>query len=1264
MGGLPGGGLTERGSMKRSLWALQLSEMQARLRNSVEAEQEEVMSMQEKVYKRFNKECHDERVRLSMSSSQRLNDAAFKRLGDAHARKAAMTDAATAARELRVLRNKGVLALHKRLRSGHTQKQDDDRQQRMDALKAQDFEAYKELIKEQHPGMMEGEEGKFAKIASFLTETEEYLNKLSSKVAMVKVRSEAEASVKDAEFQAKNAGCSDEEIKAAGARAAAAFQEHSETLKKSRNMAGDAQSRYYNLAHSVQEDVVAQPTGLRPPGGATLREYQIVGLRWMVSLYNNHLNGILADEMGLGKTVQVMALIAYLMEKKKNYGPHLIIVPNAVMVNWKAELTQWLPDVRCVYYVGTKAERSRKFVTDVLPMTFNVLVTTYEFIMRDRSKLTKLDWKYIVIDEAQRLKEAKSQLNKDLAMFRTQRRLLLTGTPLQNELRELWNLLNLLLPEIFDDKQSFATWFEEQLAGGIDDGSKDSEMATETKLVVVHRLHQILVPFMLRRQVQDVEGKLPPKVAVTIKVAMPPRQAVMYQWVMATGTLKLHPEDPLRHKVTHDYAPLKNKVMELRKICNHPLLSYPYESWAIGEDILRQCGKFAVLDRLLAKFYATGHRVLLFCTMTKLLDLLEAYLDWRVMPGARRWDTGVWAPGGRARIDGSTPLEMREDAIKAFNKPDSEVFIFLLSIRAAGRGLNLQTSDTVIIYDPDANPKNEEQAIARSHRIGQTKEVRVIHLEGVADSCDTMLAHKAGTQPAAGCMQRGCTACPTGPVPAHRQSQHKQQQPLPLQTTGQQPCLSLPCACVTQRSGSSPAITDAPPTLLSDDRPLRLPRAPEGAPPQPVNHPGRPGKARYLDSIESLVRNNIQKMKIDMANEIIDAGRFDQETSMDERRATLEALLQDEDRLKVAQNEVPTNEELNRLLARSDAEYVLFQRLDKELDWPGQPNRDPDSPPSSPGLCSGAWSLAALVVARVKHTTGHEEQRKAHSRELLPGTTLHPSRERRTWHVRHSSKASHRTNATRLLGEAHTCPTAEGEPPGCCVRGLEEDVPDWLQYDAASLAGAALSTFKKQPATDAGNGFETSGTLQLQLQLRRAACLACLAHGRPRRAWRRPPPSLTAKKPSSAGGGMRGRGGRAGGGRGRSGAGGGGGRGAPPKGGFGGQRGRPSTKKPFGGTLGAAASSKHHSHSHAEADSDDGGDDDVADLSEGAPEEEGEDDYADFLAEEPAAAAGEAEAGGAGLREAEPSYSRMSIKDEVRWLELRVELWVDSVQDC
>ncbi|KFM28455.1 ATP-dependent helicase BRM [Auxenochlorella protothecoides] len=650
-----------------------------------------------------------------------------------------------------------LLRAHERLARERNKLKGDDRQLRLEALKAHDFEAYQEMLRAQSTGAASAGE-KYVAISKFLKDTEEYLIRLASKIAGVKLSAEVSKATADAIVKARAQGLSEEDVQAAAHAAAQDAASNSAVLRAAGGGGGpsDAQSHYYELAHSNREAIAEQPSLLRPPGDAKLREYQLVGLQWMVSLYNNHLNGILADEMGLGKTVQaseaVMALIAYLMEHKSNYGPHLIIVPNAVLVNWKSELTQWLPGARCVYYVGTRDERARRYASEVQSLQFNVLVTTYEFIMRDRAKLAKIDWQYIVIDEAQRMKDRQSKLAKDLDRFTAARRLLLSGTPLQNDLLELWSLLNLLLPE-------------------------------EKRVVVIHRLHQILEPFMLRRQVEDVESKLPAKVAMTVRVPMTPYQSAIYDWVKATGTLRLDPSAPQEYKMKRQFASLNNKCMELRKLCNHPLLSYPPLDWGLGDAIVRQCGKLVVLDRLLVKLVATGHRVLLFSTMTRLLDLLEVYLR-RTM--------------GYLRIDGTTALEDRERAIQAFNAPDSDAFVFLLSIRAAGRGLNLQSADTVVIYDPDPNPKNEEQAIA---------------------------------------------------------------------------------------------------------------------------------------SIESLVRNQIQRVKIDMANEVIDAGRFDQQTTNDERRQTLEALLKDEARTSQAQNTVPTWRELNEQLARGPDELAQFEALDAAVDW-------------------------------------------------------------------------------------------------------------------------------------------------------------------------------------------------------------------------------------------------------------------------------------------------------------------------------------------
>ncbi len=878
---------------------------QRELRAAIDAEGRELLTLTDKQYK-MTRKAH----RSILIDNARRDIAARAELAANRAKdvkellSGGMKEANQGVKDLRVVRNRGIMRAHERLARERNKLKEDDRSLRMAALKAHDFEAYQEMLRRQ-AGNTPAADERYEAISKFLADTEAYLNRLASKIASVKVTAEASSAAARAMAEARARGLSEDEVHAAAHAAAAEAATGNEALLASAEGATDAQSRYYALAHSNTEEILDQPRLLRPPNNARLREYQIVGLQWMVSLYNNHLNGILADEMGLGKTVQVMALIAYLMDKKANYGPHLIIVPNAVMVNWKSELTQWLPSARCVYYVGGKEDRARKYVTEVQPLQFNVLVTTYEFIMRDRAKLSKIDWQYIVIDEAQRMKDRQSKLAKDLDRFTAARRLLLSGTPLQNDLIELWSLLNLLLPDVFDDKSIFEKWFGNDVgSGGSSGNSADDWLAKEKRVVVIHRLHQILEPFMLRRQVEDVESKLPAKVAHTVRVPMSGHQSMVYTWVKTTGTLRLDPSAPVIGKVQREFASLNNKCMELRKLCNHPLLSYPPPHWGIGSMIVRQCGKLVTLDKMLVKLKAAGHRVLLFSAMTKLLDLLEVYLQWRELPAS--------IGGGYMnylRIDGSTSLEDRETAIQKFNAPNSDAFVFLLSIRAAGRGLNLQSSDTVVIYDPDPNPKNEEQAIARSHRIGQTKEVRVFHLEAVTDVAPGSVAPPVAktAAPTAAAPSVAPSAPAPSAVPAVKREEEVKEE-------------------VKQENGATAAAPAAAPAAAV---PSTIPTAPATKEP-PQQPPLDPNRRLYGDSIESVMRNQIQRMKIEMANEVIDAGRFDQQTSMEERRHTLEALLQDQDRALQAVNSVPTDDELNKMLARGDDEMVLFEKLDAE----------------------------------------------------------------------------------------------------------------------------------------------------------------------------------------------------------------------------------------------------------------------------------------------------------------------------------------------
>ncbi|XP_020218776.1 ATP-dependent helicase BRM isoform X2 [Cajanus cajan] len=822
---------------------LRLLDLQARLRDEIDQQQQEIMAMPDRPYRKFVRLCERQRMELTRQVQASQRALREKQLKSIFQWRKKLLETHWTIRDARTARNRGVAKYHERMLREFSKRKDDDRNKRMEALKNNDVDRYREMLLEQQTSMPGDAAERYAVLSTFLTQTEEYLHKLGSKITAAKNQQEVEEAAKAAAAAARLQGLSEEEVRAAAACAGEEVMIRNRFMEMNAPRDSSSVSKYYSLAHAVSEKVLSQPSMLR---AGTLRDYQLVGLQWMLSLYNNKLNGILADEMGLGKTVQVMALIAYLMEFKGNYGPHLIIVPNAVMVNWKSELYTWLPSVSCIFYAGGKDYRSKLYSQEILAMKFNVLVTTYEFIMYDRARLSKIDWKYIIIDEAQRMKDRDSVLARDLDRYRCQRRLLLTGTPLQNDLKELWSLLNLLLPEVFDNKKAFNDWFSKPFQKeGPTQNTEDDWLETEKKVIIIHRLHQILEPFMLRRRVEDVEGSLPPKVSVVLRCKMSAVQSAIYDWVKSTGTLRLDPEgengkiqkNPLYQ--AKEYKTLNNRCMELRKTCNHPCLNYPFLEELSTSLIVKSCGKLWILDRILIKLQRTGHRVLLFSTMTKLLDILEDYLNRRRL---------VYR-----RIDGTTNLEDRESAIMDFNSPDSDCFIFLLSIRAAGRGLNLQSADTVVIYDPDPNPKNEEQAVARAHRIGQKREVRVIYMEAVVDKIS---------------------------------SHHKEDE---------------------LRSGG---------TVDMEDELV--------------------GKDRYIGSVESLIRNNIQQYKIDMADEVINAGRFDQRTTHEERRLTLETLLHDEERYQEMVHDVPSLQEVNRMIARSEEELELFDQMDEELDWPGE----------------------------------------------------------------------------------------------------------------------------------------------------------------------------------------------------------------------------------------------------------------------------------------------------------------------------------------
>uniref|UniRef100_A0A4W3JES4 SNF2 related chromatin remodeling ATPase 1 n=1 Tax=Callorhinchus milii TaxID=7868 RepID=A0A4W3JES4_CALMI len=416
----------------------------------------------------------------------------------------------------------------------------------------------------------------------------------------------------------------------------------------------------------------------------TLRDYQVRGVNWLISLYENGINGILADEMGLGKTLQTIALLGYLKHFRNIPGPHMVLVPKSTLHNWINEFKRWVPSLRAVCLIGDKDQRAA-FIRDVMmPGDWDVCVTSYEMVIKEKSVFKKFNWRYLVIDEAHRIKNEKSKLSEIVREFKSTNRLLLTGTPLQNNLHELWALLNFLLPDVFNSADDFDSWFDTNNCLG------DQQL--------VERLHAVLRPFLLRRIKAEVEKSLLPKKETKIYVGLSKMQREWYTRILMKDI------DILNSAGKMDKMRLLNILMQLRKCCNHPYLfdgAEPGPPYTTDTHLVANCGKMVVLDKL-------G------LTMTRLLDILEDYCMWR------GYDY--------CRLDGQTQHEQRERAIDTFNAPNSSKFIFMLSTRAGGLGINLATADVVILYDSDWNPQVDLQAMDRAHRIGQTKTVRVFRL--------------------------------------------------------------------------------------------------------------------------------------------------------------------------------------------------------------------------------------------------------------------------------------------------------------------------------------------------------------------------------------------------------------------------------------------------------------------------------------------------------------------------------------------------------
>ena len=523
--------------------------------------------------------------------------------------------------------------------------------------------------------------------------------------------------------------------------------------KKAKGTTGEANLKEAQDKHN-ETFVGSRPIFIQPPNlakGCALKDYQLEGVRWLTSLYENGVSGILADEMGLGKTIQVIATIAHLRYMTVP-GPFIVVAPLATLPNWVREFEKWLPSLPVVRYHGTAAEREHFLATQLNPKqrrspNFPVIVTSYEVAIKDERKLNRIgEFTFLVVDEGQRLKNHRCTLIQSLKRIRAANRLLLSGTPIQNNLDELWSLLNFVNPTIFDELSVFQSWF-----GFRDIGQKDRRGTAEEDILfeerknqTVSKLHEILRPFLLRRVKKDVLLDMPPKKEVVVYAGMSKLQSG-YADLIEKEVLR----DVLIGQGIEQGRTLSqtNKQMNHRKNANHPFLFGEPIDPATGvhlgsahpQLLVRASGKFALLDRMLERLHRDKHQVLIFSQMTAVLSIIEDYLIWR------QWKY--------CRIDGSTKIDDRQRQMDIFNAEktageggsrndsDDRHFVFLLSTRAGGLGINLATADTCIIFDSDWNPHQDSQAQDRCHRIGQTRPVAVYRLL-TANSVDIEMMEK------------------------------------------------------------------------------------------------------------------------------------------------------------------------------------------------------------------------------------------------------------------------------------------------------------------------------------------------------------------------------------------------------------------------------------------------------------------------------------------------------------------------------------------
>lgn len=419
---------------------------------------------------------------------------------------------------------------------------------------------------------------------------------------------------------------------------------------------------------------------------ATLREYQQKGYSWLWFLYKYGLNGILADDMGLGKTLQTLTLLQKAKEKDGK-EPTLVICPTSVVFNWENEIEKFAPNLKFLTLSGSERKANFKNIPK-----FDVIITSYALIRRDIDQLKKYDFRYIILDESQNIKNSQSQTSKAVKTLKAKHKLALSGTPIENRLEELWSVFDFLMPGFLFDAPEFNNRYVYPIV------EKEDKQ-------VEKRLKSQIFPFILRRVKRDVAKDLPDKIEAVAYCELTPEQKDLYLQVLDSTKEELF-KSIETVGLEKSRMSIFSALLRLRQICCHPRL-YDKE----GKLNINESGKFEHLQSMLEEIISEGHRILLFSQFVGMLDIIKLWLE----------EKGI----KHEYLSGAT--KNRQEVVERFNS-DPTIPIFLVSLKAGGTGLNLTGADYVIHYDPWWNPAVEDQATDRAYRIGQTKKVFVYRL--------------------------------------------------------------------------------------------------------------------------------------------------------------------------------------------------------------------------------------------------------------------------------------------------------------------------------------------------------------------------------------------------------------------------------------------------------------------------------------------------------------------------------------------------------